>query len=135
MRRLLSVPVILALTAIPTGTQSAPTHDATFNLPEGALSGTVTFVVDARGRVSGTLVVPADGVDGRLGGSVKDGVWTIDIVYSMAGRDCEGRVTGTADVPADRQKIAGKIRIGGSCTQPEKPATFVFTRRSGGATR
>ena len=67
-------------------------------------TGTTTFVVDAKGGVTGAmkLTVPI-GVEGTLGGTVKGGTWTFEYSYAIAEQNCTGTVKGTGTVPADRR--------------------------------
>jgi hypothetical protein len=91
-------------------------------------NGTTTFVVDAKGGVTGAmkLTVPI-GVEGTLSGTIKGGTWTFEYPYSIAEQNCTGTVKGTATVPADRKAISGTATILGGCVQQPLAATFSFT--------
>jgi hypothetical protein len=107
---------------------SLPTYTAKFTLDQ-EYTGTTTFAVDAKGAVTGEMVVDPPGVRAALTGTVKDGVWTFDkMTYTIASENCTGVVSGTAKVPADRQVITGTIHVEGGCTQQPMDGTFTFTK-------
>ena len=130
MRRIFSVLVLLtAATAIQAQTPP-PQYDAKFVLTTGAVyEGTTTFVVDAKGVVTGKMVltIPTP-VNSDLSGSLKDGIWTFKYSYSAPEQGCTGTVTGTAKVPTDRKLISGNAIIGG-CSDEPLAAVFTFTRQ------
>ena len=131
LRSLLLVSVILSGAAFQGTTPTAPSYDATFTLDaDGEVySGTTTFAVDAKGVVTGKMVLtqPAE-VNAAIGGVVKDGNWDVAYDYAMPTRNCTGSLKGTAKVPKDMKVIAGKVTIGGGCTEQPMTASFVFTR-------
>ena len=113
---------------------AAPTYDAKFSVQsqDGLqdYTGSTTFVVDAKGVVTGKMtlnnptVVTAD-----LAGAIKDGVWTFEYQYAIPDRNCTGTVKGTGKVPADRKLISGSAAISGECAEQPLTATFSFTRQ------
>jgi hypothetical protein len=89
--------VMIGVTA---GPQTAPkgqagmkdvTHDVTINA-EGLYTGTVRMVL-AKGRVSGEMLLtsPTE-ITGKLAGTVKGDVVSLDFPYYMTERKCEGTV-------------------------------------------
>jgi hypothetical protein len=110
---------------------STPVYDATFTLGEKEIyKGTATFGVDGKGVVRGKMQLAQPlAVLAQLGGTVKDGVWTIEYSYTIPERKCTGLVKGTGQVPADRKAISGTVVISGDCSPTPQSATFAFTRR------
>jgi hypothetical protein len=131
IRRILSLLTLIGAAALSVHAQTTPPpprYDARFVLTNGAVyEGTTTFVVDARGTVSGRMVltVPTP-VNSDLAGSLKDGVWTFKYAYQAPEQQCSGTVTGTAKVPTDRKLISGNAMIGG-CSEEPLAAVFTFT--------
>ena len=133
-------PIVLAgLLVAASAFQTAPappTYDAKFSVQTADgpqdYTGTTTFVVDAKGVVTGKMalnnprVVTAD-----IAGAIKDGVWTFEYQYAIPDQGCTGVVKGTAKVPADRKLISGSVAIGGGCAEQPLTATFSFTRQEG----
>lgn len=112
--------------------EKAPAYDATVVVAPDSTTytGVMTFQVDSKGAVSGTMALTAPAtVNGQLGGTVKAGEWTVEIAYTMPERSCQGQATGTAKVPADQKSITGVLHIGGACTQNPLEATFTMTRK------
>jgi hypothetical protein len=119
-----------ALQAAPT--PQAPTYDAKFVSSEGqAYTGTVTFAVDAKGVVTGTmkLVDPVQ-VLGKLGGTVKDGKWTFEYPYEIPEQGCTGTVKGEGKVSADNKTVEGSGVAGGGCAEQPIQLTFTFTKQA-----
>lgn len=134
MRRLLllvlPILVVCSLSGAAQATQTAPAYDARFNVGEDVYSGTTTFVVDAKGVVTGTmkLLQPTE-VNAMLAGAVKDGTWTFSYGYEIPAQGCSGTVSGAAKVDAAMKSVTGTVTIGGGCTEEPMQATFSFTRR------
>lgn len=108
-----------------------PTYDVTFIAgpagQEAAYTGTSTFVVDAKGGVTGkmTIVSPTT-VRATLAGTISKGTWAFEYTYEMPDQGCTGTLKGTAKVPADRKVISGNALIGGECAQEPMNGTFTF---------
>jgi len=132
LRSWLLVSVMLGAGAFQGSTPAAPSYDAKFTLDtDGAVySGTTTFVVDAKGVVTGKMALtdPTE-VNGMLGGTVKDGTWAVAFDYTIPAQSCSGTVKGTAKVATDMKVISGPVTIAGACTEQPMTATFSFTRR------
>ena len=132
LRSLLLVSVVLSGGVFQGTAPAAPTYDATFTLDTNGevYTGTTTFVVDAKGAVTGKMVLtqPTE-VNAMLGGVVKDGNWDVAYDYAIPAQNCTGSLKGAAQVPKDMKVIAGKVTIGGACTEQVMTATFSFTRR------
>jgi hypothetical protein len=111
---------------------AAPVYNAKYTVQTdngpAEYTGTTTFVVDAKGGVTGAmkLTVPI-AVESTLNGTIKGGTWTFEHPYSIAEQNCSGTVKGTATVPADRKAISGTATILGGCVQQPLSATFSFT--------
>lgn len=111
---------------------AAPVYNAKYTVQTDngttEYTGTTTFVVDAKGGVTGAmkLTVPI-AVESTLNGTIKGGTWTFEHPYSIAEQNCSGTVKGTATVPADRKAISGTATILGGCVQQPLSATFSFT--------
>ena len=133
-------PLVLASLVVVTSAfqtaPAAPTYDAKFSVQsqDGLqdYTGSTTFVVDAKGVVTGKMtlnnptVVTAD-----LAGAIKDGVWTFEYQYTIPDRNCTGTLKGTGKVPADRKLISGTATVAGACTDQPLSTTFSFTRQEG----
>ncbi len=109
----------------------APVYDATFSVTTEngtqAYTGTTTFVVDAKGVVTGKMnLTQPTAVEGTLSGTIKGGTWTFEYPYSIAEQNCSGTVKGTGTVPADHKAISGTATILGACTSQPLAATFTF---------
>ena len=109
----------------------APVYDATFSVTTDngtqAYTGTTTFVVDAKGVVTGKMnLTQPTAVEGTLSGTIKGGTWTFEYPYSIAEQNCSGTVKGTGTVPADRKAISGTATILGGCTSQPLAAPFAF---------
>jgi hypothetical protein len=132
LRSWLLVSVMLGAGAFQGSTPAAPAYDAKFTLDtDGAVySGTTTFVVDAKGGVTGKMALtdPTE-VNGMLGGTVKDGTWAVAFDYTIPAQNCSGSVKGTAKVAKDMKLISGPVTISGACTEQPMTATFSFTLR------
>ena len=131
MRRVLLALSLAAATSVSSIAQTPtpePVYDVSFVLTDGQVyTGTTTFVVDAKGVVTGqmTLTQPTP-VASTLAGSLKDAVWTFKYNYSATEQACAGSVTGTAKVPTDRKLISGNAIITG-CSEEPLAAVFTFT--------
>jgi hypothetical protein len=129
---MLSVLALLSAAALPIQAQTppAPQYDAKFVLTTGEVyAGTTTFSVDAKGVVTGKMVLTIPtAVNSTLAGSLKDGVWTFKYTYSAPEQGCSGTVTGTAKVPTDRKLISGNVMIDG-CSDEPLGAVFTFTQQ------
>lgn len=120
--------VPLAAFQTPAPAPAAPTYSAKFSL-EDEYVGTATFVVDAKGAVTGEVTIDPPGVLLTLSGTVKDGVWTFDkMPYTIAAENCSGVTSGTAKVPEDRGVITGQIHVEGGCTDHPMDGTFTFSK-------
>ena len=111
----------------------ATTYDAKFVATEQgqAYTGTVTFDVDGKGVVSGTMkLTDPTLVNGKLGGTVKDGKWTFEYSYEIPEQGCTGTVKGEGKVPADRKVIEGTAVAGGGCAEQPIQLTFSFTKQA-----
>jgi hypothetical protein len=124
--------VVIAGGAFQGSGPAAPVYNAKYTVQTDngttEYTGTTTFVVDAKGGVTGAmkLTVPI-AVESTLNGTIKGGTWTFEHPYSIAEQNCSGTVKGTATVPADRKAISGTATILGACTQQPLSATFTFT--------
>jgi hypothetical protein len=129
------VAAIWVLGTLPGRAQTpAPTYDAAFtvNSSQAVYSGPTTFIVDAKGVVTGTMTLtdPAR-VNATLNGSVSDGTWTFAYGFTMPdNNNCTGTVTGTGKVAADSKSVGGSVTISGDCVPQPEAATFSFTRRA-----
>src|SRR5262245_52373942 len=135
MRPLALAGLIVTATAFQ-ATPAAPAYDAKFTVqtPDGPqdYTGTTTFVVDAKGGVTGKMSLNNPTVvTANLAGAIKDNVWTFEYEYAIPERNCTGFVKGTAKVPADRKLISGPVTISGACAEQPLTATFSFTRQEG----
>ena len=129
MGRVMLVPALLLAANMLQGT-AAPTYDAAFVLAEGTYTGTTTFAVDRKGVVTGTMKLTSPiAVDAKLGGTVKDGVWTFDYGYVIPEQGCDGTVKGTGKVSADGKTVSGDVTIGGACVEAPTSASFTFVRQ------
>jgi len=125
------VPAVLLAVGLMQGSSNAPTYDAAFVLEQGTYTGTTTFSVDAKGVVTGTMRLTSPiGVDGTLGGTVKDGVWAVEFPYTIPEQGCGGMVQGTGKVAEDGARVSGDVTISGSCTEVPLPASFTFVRQA-----
>lgn len=130
MGRLMLVPALMLTANVLQGAPAAPTYDAAFVLAEGTYTGTTTFSVDPKGVVTGTMKITSPvAVDGTLGGSVKDGIWTFEYAYAIPEQGCSGTVKGTGKVSADKKKIEGDATIGGACVEMPMASSFSFVRQ------
>ena len=110
---------------------STPVYDATFTLGEKEIyKGTTTFTVDRQGLVRGKMrLAQPVGVLAQLGGTVKDGNWTVEYSYTIPQRNCTGLMKGMATVPTDKKEINGTVVVSGDCSPNPQNATFAFTRQ------
>lgn len=131
MRGFIFIVALLCAAALAVQAQTpAPQYDAKWVLTTGDVhEGTTTFAVDAKGVVTGKMVltIPTP-VNSSLAGTLKDGVWTFKFPYEAPEQNCAGTVTGTAKVPADRKLISGNAVIDG-CSDEPIAAVFTFTRQ------
>lgn len=131
MGRVMLVPAVLLAAGLLQGASNAPVYDAAFVLDQGTYTGTTTFAVDRKGVVTGTMKLTSPiAVDAALGGSVKDGVWTIDYAYSIPEQGCSGTVKGTGKVAEGGARVSGDVTIGGACVEMPMPASFTFVRQA-----
>lgn len=133
MRAVLAA-AVLVLAGAGVGAQAPkvdPVYDVTFLAgpagEEASYTGTSTFVVDAKGGVTGkmTIVNPTT-VRATLAGQITKGTWAFDYTYEMPDQGCTGTLKGTATVPADRKTISGTALIGGECAPEPMNGTFTF---------
>ncbi|MEX2271804.1 MAG: hypothetical protein WD690_10050 [Vicinamibacterales bacterium] len=125
------IPVLLFAAGLTQATPAGPVYDVSFVLAEATYTGVTTFAVDRKGVVTGTMKIAQPAVvEATLGGTVKDGTWTIDHPYAMPVQGCTGTIKGKAKVPADRKVITGTVTIGGGCAEQPTEATFTFTRQA-----
>ena len=122
---------IVAAGWVQQGAAPAPVYDATYSVTTDngtqAYTGTTTFIVDAKGGVTGKMnLTQPTAVEATLGGTIKGGTWTFEYPYSIAAQNCTGTVKGTGTVPADRKTISGTVTILGGCTEQPLSATFTF---------
>jgi len=107
----------------------APVYDVRVELNQ-VTTGTTTFMVDASGKVTGTMHLDNPNVvDATLSGTVKDGVWTFEYTFSMSAQNCTGTSAGTAKVSADRATVTGTLTASGGCVPDPQTGTFTFTKR------
>ena len=71
------------------GPRRPPVYDATFSVTTDngtqSYTGTTTFVVDAKGGVTGKMnLTQPTAVEGTLSGTIKAGTWTFEYPYSIA---------------------------------------------------
>jgi hypothetical protein len=132
MRAWILAGVVMATGAWQGSAPAQPVYDAKFTVTtdngEAVYTGTTTFVVDAKGVVTGkmTLTTPI-AVEATLGGAVKAGTWTFEYSYAIAEQNCTGTLKGTGTVPADRKTISGAAMVLGGCVQQPLSSTFSFT--------
>src|SRR5262245_6925967 len=132
MLRTLVLAGLVVTGSFQTTAPAGPVYDVKFTVPgnEGpqVYTGTTTFVVDAKGGVSGKfhITTPTE-VTATLNGTVKGGTWTFDYPYTIPAQACSGTVKGSVPVSADRKSISGDVVIGGACTESPLSATFIFT--------
>lgn len=108
-----------------------PVYDVTFVAgpagQEASYTGTSTFVVDAKGVVTGKMTISSPTtVRATLAGQITKGTWAFDYTYEMPDQGCTGTLKGTATVPADRKVISGTALIGGECAPETMNGTFTF---------
>lgn len=132
MLRTLVLASLVVTGSFQTTAPAGPVYDVRFTVPgnEGpqVYSGTTTFVVDAKGGVTGTFnITTPTVVTGTLNGTIKGTTWTFDYPYTIPAQACSGTVKGAVPVPADRKMISGDVVIGGACTETPLSATFSFT--------
>ena len=127
--------VMLAIGVAGMGAQALkadPVYDVSFTTgpagEEQVYTGTSTFVVDAKGMVTGKMaILSPTAVRATLAGQVEKGVWTFQYTYEMPDQGCTGTLTGSAKVPADRKAITGTAVVGGDCAPEPMNATFSFS--------
>lgn len=108
------------------------THDASFEVQGAVYTGAARFAVDAKGAVTGVLKLDSPAVvDAKLGGQVKDGVWTFSYPFTMdnQGQACSGTVSGTAKVTGNGAETSGPVTIAGDCSPEPLTGTFKFVAR------
>jgi hypothetical protein len=132
-RVLAAVLMVAGMVAVSAQTPKAgPVYDVSFLAgPAGEevpYTGTTTFVVDAKGVVTGTMaIVSPTNVKATLAGRIDKGEWVFEYPYEMTDQGCLGVLKGTAKVPADRKVISGAVVIGGDCAPDPLNGTFTFT--------
>ena len=133
MRAVLAA-AVLVLTGVGIGAQAPkvdPVYDVTFVAgpagQEASYTGTSTFVVDAKGVVTGKMAIvsPAT-VRATLSGQIAKGTWTFNYTYEMPDQGCTGTLKGTGSVAADRKVISGTALIGGDCSPEPMNGSFTF---------
>jgi hypothetical protein len=135
MRRVISavVMVVMAVAALPVFAQAPTSNVSWIAGPSGeeqTYTGTTTFLVDAKGVVSGKLAItmPA-AVNAALAGRVENGTWTFEYAYEIPDQMCTGVIKGTASVGEGRKVIEGTATIGGSCALEPFGSSFKMTLR------
>ncbi len=111
---------------------AAPTYDAKYTDADGQVyTGTLTFAVDAKGVVTGTMKLtdPLE-IVATLGGTVKDGKWTFDYPFEIPSQGCSGTVKGTGDISADSKTVQGSAMSSGGCSEQPIQLTFTLTRQA-----
>ena len=109
-----------------------PVYDVSFLAgppgEEAEYTGTSTFIVDAKGVVTGKMTIwSPTAVQATLAGRVDKGTWTFEYPYEMTDQGCVGTLKGSAKVPADKKVISGTALIGGDCAPEPMTGTFTFT--------
>lgn len=115
--------------------KAEPVYDVSFTAgpagQEAVYTGTSTFIVDAKGMVTGKMaIVSPTTVRANLAGQVDKGSWTFEYTYEMPDQGCTGVLKGSATVPADRKAITGTATVGGDCAPEPMNATFSFTLKA-----
>ncbi len=123
---------LLALTVIVPASAQAPTYNVSWIAgppgQEATYTGTTTFVVDAKGVVTGKLsLINPVGVNAAISGTVAKDVWTFDFGYEIPDQMCSGTLKGTGKVAAGRKTIQGTAVIAGACVPEPFNSTFTFT--------
>lgn len=132
--RAVAIAAILAITGAglsAQATKAEPVYDVTFVAgppgQEASYTGTSTFSVDAKGAVTGKMVITSPTtVRASIAGTLEKGTWTFKYSYEMPDQGCTGSLEGSAAVPADRKAISGKVLIGGDCAPEPMNGTFTF---------
>lgn len=112
--------------------KAEPTYRVTFVVvPDGmeqTYTGTSTFVVDAKGAVTGKMVLTDPVmVRANLSGKMDKGTWTFEYGYDIPDQGCSGLVTGTAKVPDGAKTFSGTAVISGGCSPDPMNGSFTFT--------
>ncbi len=123
---------LLALTVIVPASAQAPTYNVSWIAgppgQEATYTGTATFVVDAKGMVTGKMaLVDPVGVNAAISGTVAKDVWTFEFGYEIPDQMCSGTLKGTGKVAAGRKQIQGTAVIAGACVPEPFNSTFTFT--------
>lgn len=80
-------------------------------------TGTVSMVV-AKGKVTGDMLITAPTqITGKLAGTAKGGVLTLDFPYHMTERNCEGNVKMSITMPPKAGPAKGTMEAEG-CGRP-----------------
>ena len=132
--RAVIVAAVLVMAGAGLGAQAPkaePVYDVTFVAgpagQEAQYTGTSTFNVDAKGVVTGKMVITnPTTVRATIAGQIAKGTWTFKYSYEMPDQGCTGSLEGSAEVPADRKAISGKVLIGGDCAPDPMNGTFTF---------
>jgi hypothetical protein len=93
----------------PTGTKGVM-YDTTIKTSENEVyTGTVQMAVD-RGKVTGDLnLTSPTNITGKIAGTSKANVLSLDFTYVMTERKCEGNVKMTITMPAKPAPAAGTM--------------------------
>jgi len=123
---------LLALTVIVPASAQVPTYNVSWIAgppgQEATYTGTATFVVDAKGGVTGKMVlVDPVGVNATIAGTVANDTWTFEFGYEIPDQMCSGMLAGTAKVATGRKTIQGTAVIAGACTPEPFNSTFTVT--------
>lgn len=123
---------LLALTVIVPASAQAPTYNVSWIAgppgQEATYTGTTTFVVDAKGVVTGKLaLIDPVGVNAAISGTVVKDVWTFEFGYEIPDQMCTGTLKGTGKIAAGRKTIQGTAVIAGACTPEPFNSTFTMT--------
>lgn len=123
---------LLAVAVIMPASAQVPTYNVSWIAgppgEEATYTGTTTFVVDAKGAVTGKLaLIDPVGVTATLGGTIVQDTWTFEIGYEIPDQMCTGTLKGSAKVAAERKTIQGAALIAGECAPEPFNSTFTFT--------
>lgn len=105
-----TVSAVSAQTKKPAGTKSV-TYDVTIKADD-VYTGRMEMAVD-RGKVTGTLhLTSPTPITGKVAGTAKGGVLSLDFPYHMTERKCEGNVTMTITLPPKPGPATGTMEAG-----------------------
>lgn len=122
---------LLALTVIVPASAQAPTYNVTWIAgppgQEATYTGTSTFVVDAKGVVTGKMaLIDPVGVNAAIAGTIAKDTWTFEFGYEIPDQMCSGTLKGTGKVAESRKTIQGTAVIAGACVPEPFNSTFTF---------